>query len=289
VRSRDASDDEVRRLHHGTEVLDAFLPAVTVFVHECWSKAPIELQDGKDFENEMVKLAYTAAGSYVLMACDHLVALRQVLAGGVLPSSACYTLIRGCAEASVRASWLADPTIPHWKRVQRGISERLSNAEAHYKIQKDDPAYDKSRYVALINRIFEEAVANGISAKQSTKPGGVRRLDIESRPPMTVLMDEQLQRLLGQKQPQTWYYALLSAYAHSAHFTVLLNGTPGTADEHGLRGVDVSANVMQILKVTDPAVALLAQSTKDFGLMVGRNDAPGMPGLVSGNHPFHTP
>jgi hypothetical protein len=59
VRSRGASGDEVRRPHHGTEALDAFLPAITVFVHECWSTAPIKLQDGKDYKDEGVTLRKT--------------------------------------------------------------------------------------------------------------------------------------------------------------------------------------------------------------------------------------
>jgi len=283
VHTQDATDDEVRRLRYAIRVLDAYLPAVQAFVHDCWSYAPTELQPEMAYENEMVKAAFTWTGTYIHMAADHLGALRQVLAGNPVPNSACYTLIRGCAEAAVRASWLADPEIERSQRVKRAIAERLAIVEAKHKADPDtdDPAYDKSGYSQRVHRIIMEAEANGIALKQPKTPESVPRLDIESRPSMTTLMDEQLRSLAGQIQPQKWYYALLSGYAHSSPFTVLIGATLSAADEHGLLGVDVSANVSQILMTADPAAALLAQAISDFGRMVGRNDAPQLPALVT--------
>lgn len=290
MHTQDATDDEVRHLRHAISVLDAFLPAVQAFVHDCWLYSPTEIQRGAVYENGMVQAAFTWTGTYIHMAADHLIALRQILAGGLLPSSACYTLIRGCAEAAVRASWLADPEIERTQRVKRAVAQRLAIVEAKHKVDRDDPAYDKSGYSQHVDRIIKEAAANKIPLKQPKTPEDPEqpktpedppRLDIERFPNMTPLMDQQLRRLVGQTQPHSWYYALLSSYAHSSPFTVLIGATLSAADEHDLFGVDVSPNVPQILKSTDPAAALLAQTTRDFGLMVGRNDAPLLPALVT--------
>jgi hypothetical protein len=84
--------------------LDAYLDPARSFVSACLNSTPDEKKTGTQYEKRMIDLAFTVAGSYLFFAADQLIALRQVLAGGLIPAGGCYTLMRASAEQSVRSS-----------------------------------------------------------------------------------------------------------------------------------------------------------------------------------------
>jgi hypothetical protein len=123
-------------------------------------------------------------------------------------------------------------------------------------------------------KIVREAKANGVPVIPPKQQGAKEKLNVDPFPLASDVVDQYVRRLTGQQSPQTWFYALLSLYVHSATLPVMLSGAPEPPDEHGRRSIDVLADIPQIAKATDISMALHAQALGFIGRMVSRDDVP---------------
>jgi hypothetical protein len=160
----------------------------------------------------------TYANASLNNAVDHLRALTPIwaLREGI-PNAPGYTLIRGTAEAAVRAIWLLDPALRPRERIARGIVERQNALYWMRRIRGDSE--DTQRREATFGATLTRA---GFEIVDKTCEG-------QKRPAITTLMRENLRVPISEGETQTsggLMYALLSGYAHAEPWATMLGMRP---------------------------------------------------------------
>ncbi len=201
-------------------------PAINACVNEPAEGSRLHGAKSVVFTNSAPYEAYTIAVQLMASGIDHLSALLILLNNDELPHLACYTVARGLLEASSRAVWLLDGPISEDRRTSRGLLEYAERLWNRYRFDVlDDPnarQYLDDRLGKLIARATGCGLSLGV-ALSGQKAGLPVRIGTEKRPGQTAVIDQALQKVIGTGSDKLGVYSLLSGFAHSDSFTILMD------------------------------------------------------------------
>jgi hypothetical protein len=163
---------------------------------------------------------FTAAG--INAAVDHLLAWRNLISAGFMPTFAHMSLIRTAHESALLAYWLVEPGIDAATRHARGIAAQADDYDERRKFEQSGsrttkPAQGKLAAERLADLMTEadrlglrHLNKKGELVLKTPMPGAVELFDLYEAAPVGV-------------KPQ-WRYRLYSGYAHAKQWALLLGG-----------------------------------------------------------------
>jgi hypothetical protein len=206
----------------------------------------------------------SSAGMSIAVAVDHLLAWRQVMRAGVMPTYAGPTLLRGVLESAVMTRWLLDPGADSATRVARGVSAQLDDYNERRKFE------DAAR--RNTPGLPEPAPPGKTARARHAELVGARDASRIARVPLPSWV--KLCASYGPKGNENleWLYRMLSAFAHgkpwALHATVM-GPTAPVGSIGGLRGGTVAASETMLAGATDLLATLTRVAIGEFEVYVG--------------------
>jgi hypothetical protein len=215
-----------------------------------------------DAASSLGELSWLYATASWATGSDHLISWQRIIAGGMQPLAANYTLCRVALEGAVLCRWLVEAKASPIERRRRGIAMEMEdlrhthNFEAALGIDKD-PRADSAESPAR-RRVELQAMLRVLNINEPAKPN------------VTRLFDDYLSGVVPGKG--TWVYRLLSAFVHGGPN---LMGAMSEREEIGSLGSDVALMLMTAspkysLMTTQIAVASMEVALRDLETYAGR-------------------
>jgi len=251
----EVSNDEMALLDHVLERLDRVLTAADRFVPEV-AEPPVDGSPLAVASATTERDAFDLARLLLVAAGDHLGAILLIRRGRILPSFALYTLLRGGAEATVRASHLLDLSIDHRTRLARALTERFVNIEEQGKVL-EDAQHEAARVAHLVQR----AEALSIPVRRNDK-GKVIAFG-RPRPSLTDLFEAALHE-------GTLAYRVLSAYAHSMQWVLLPTDRAVPSAEAGVALVSTEVDLNRLIALLYGVLDAFDEAVRRWVVLAGQ-------------------
>lgn len=200
------SEEELRAFGQAIEHARAVVTAGDTFIREV-AEPPVAGSEIAQATASGMRDPYDSAELLLFTARDHLRAVVTIADTRQLPVYAPFTILRGAAEATVRASFLLEQGVSDVDRVASHLNERLMNLREQNKLIVDKAHLDK-RLAELQKRAQVLGIQPVVNKTGDIDGFGVRR------PSLTDLFVLYLRN--GAKT-----YRILSAYAHSMTWLIV--------------------------------------------------------------------
>ena len=182
--------------------------------------------------------AYEQVNPLLYSAEDHLRTIMTVFRGGMLPTYALFTLLRGAAIPIVRCAYLLDPALDERIRMARGLNVRWENLDEQRKLKGENEKVFAERVAVLEERAkrYEIDVFKKDPERPATDFGERRRSDVELFGTYLRSRDEGKDTSDGAPFGET-AFRFLSGHVHSMLWVMLLNAESSPTEEAGIASV----------------------------------------------------
>jgi hypothetical protein len=250
--------EEQRALSGIIADLDRVLDVSSRFIPEVVTPHPKKGSQISDAYIAKQRDAFEIARVLLLSAQDHLGAIAIIAKAGTLPQFALYTLLRGAAEAVVRARHLldVDPSLTSADRLGRALNERLRNVEEAGKLDSASATYATKRVPHLESR----AAALGINVVRNKKSEIIGFGT--ARPSILELFDRYL-------PAGKTVFRYLSAFAHSEPWALIPKERAKPSAEPGINIVSTEVNTKLVLTLLVGVASLFDEAVGYWVILAG--------------------